>query len=270
MVKSTRKTRKKRASLHGGNRAPITIYLMCYNEEVLIPHTVAYYKEQFPGVEITIVDNQSTDRSVEIAKELGCTIQTWDTDGKYDDFRLTEMKNTVWKTAKTEWVLVCDMDEYLVASTKDLVKEKGRGTTILKTEAYEAVGESNQENISDIQITNISKGFRLPTYDKSICFRPSKITDINFELGCHTAVPQGEVKYSKKAYLLYHYKFLGIPYRNRQRSVTGRHKSKGMINAGKPGVPGEFESDALSQDYKKKLGESVKIRSIKDLTHLRK
>jgi len=242
---------------------------MCYNEEVLIPHTVAYYKEQFPGVEITIIDNQSTDRSVEIAKELGCTIQTLDTAKEFDEFRLTEMRNTVWKTAKTDWVLICDMDEYLVASTTDLVKEKRHGTTILKTEAYEAVGESKQANISNIRITNIAKGSRLTTYDKSICFRPSKITDINFELGSHTAAPQGEVKYSKKAYLLYHYKFLGIPYRNRQRSYTGRPKSEAMIKADKTGFPDEFTPDTLSQNYNKKLGESVKIRSIKDLTHLR-
>jgi glycosyltransferase involved in cell wall biosynthesis len=257
------KTRK-RDRQRGGSK-PITIYLMCFNEEVLIPHTVKYYRKRFPGAEIVIIDNQSTDRSTELAKDLGCTVHTLDTSNEFDEFRLTSARNTVWKTAKTDWVLICDMDEYLVASTKDLVAEKRRGTTILKTKAFEMVGESQKENISNIQLTRVAKGFRLSSYDKSICFRRDKITDIHFDLGSHTASPQGEVKYSEKEYLLYHFKFIGLPYRNKQRSYVNRRKSKAMLNANKSGLPREFEPEILAKNYNEKLGKSKPLPMIDEL-----
>ena len=252
------KSRKRRT-------VPITVYLMCYNEEVLIPQTVAYYKSRFPGAHIVIVDNQSTDKSTEIARNLGCTVEILDTANEYDEFRLTESRNSVWKSAKTDWVLICDMDEYLVASTKDLVAEKRRGTTILKTKAYEMVGESKKEDISNVQLTKISKGFRLSAYDKSICFRRDKITDIHFDLGSHTASPKGEVKYSAKEYLLYHFKFIGIPYRNKQRSYTNRKKSKAMIDARKIGWPNEFTPEMLEKNYYANLKKTEKVPAIDDL-----
>ena len=45
-----------------------------------------------------------------------------------------------------------------------------------------------------------------------ICFDRTKITDINFTLGAHTADPKGNVKLSEKEYFIYHYKHLGYEY----------------------------------------------------------
>jgi len=46
----------------------IDIFLLCYNEELLLPHTLKFYKTNFPNATIHIVDNYSTDSSCDIAE----------------------------------------------------------------------------------------------------------------------------------------------------------------------------------------------------------
>ena len=53
----------------------MNIFLLCYNEELMLPHTLKHYKTRFPNATITIFDNYSTDRSKQIAEEAGCLIQ---------------------------------------------------------------------------------------------------------------------------------------------------------------------------------------------------
>ena len=55
------------------------VYLVCHNEEVLLPHAIEHYRRRVPGVTFTILDNESDDRSIAIARELGCAVQTFST-----------------------------------------------------------------------------------------------------------------------------------------------------------------------------------------------
>ena len=48
----------------------IQLYLYCYNEELIIESTILHYKKMFPTINITILDNESTDKSAEIAENL--------------------------------------------------------------------------------------------------------------------------------------------------------------------------------------------------------
>jgi glycosyltransferase involved in cell wall biosynthesis len=207
-----RYTRRKK--IKGGSLSLMSIFLMCYNEERIIDFTVNYYKKQFPNCIITICDNESTDRSVKIAKKLGCKIHTYKTDGVFSETALMNVRNNIWKTASTPWVIVCDMDEILTANQKDILDEQKKGTTILKTKGYEIIGHSKKEDLSNIklELDTITSGYYRDAFSKKICFDRTKITDTNFAGGSHTADPKGDVKYSEKEYLLYHYKKLGYEY----------------------------------------------------------
>lgn len=207
---------KHKRGFKGGSAQIMSIYLMCFNEEVIIDFTIKYYKRQFPDCKITICDNESTDKSVEIAKGLGCEIYSYKTGGAFAEEKLIETRNTVWKSATTPWVIVCDMDEFLTANQNDIKDEQAKGTTILKTKGYEMYGDSKKANLSNKKENNTLDKITTAEYSvgfsKKICFNREKITDINFGAGSHNADPKGDIKYSDKEYLIYHYKKLGNEY----------------------------------------------------------
>ena len=178
----------------------ISIFLMVYNEEIIFQFFIDHYRARFPGCNITVYDNFSTDNTVKIALQNNCTVINYDTNGKVDDDKLRNLKNNCWKNASTDWVLVCDADELLEFNENDLNYEKSLGTTLVKSEAYNMV---NMEDNYDYD--SIKTGIRCSAYDKTYVFNKSQINNINYVHGAHSCSPQGNVKYSSKVYRLYHY-----------------------------------------------------------------
>jgi glycosyltransferase involved in cell wall biosynthesis len=192
----------------------LTIYLLCFNEEVLLPHTLHHYKTRFPNAKFIIIDNESTDRSVEIAKEAGCEIHTWQTKGIANIILNTELKNSIWKTATTDWILLADMDEWLNVTEEQLEKENSLGTTILQARGLQIVADSKSLLLDDINLHELKTGYWDPVYNKQLCFKRSEITDINYTRGAHKSSPKGVVKPSKTVYIMKHMNFLGFPWYN--------------------------------------------------------
>jgi glycosyltransferase involved in cell wall biosynthesis len=181
----------------------ITIYTLAYNEQTFIQYMIDHYKKRFPSCHIVIYDNSSTDQTVEIAKRNGCEVRTYNTNNSLDDGIHMNMKNNMWKDAKTDWVLVCDLDELLDINENDLRKEASLNTTIIKPEGWSLINFNN-----DFNIQGMTHGYRDPGYDKSYLFNKKFIKEINFGAGAHVASPVGVVKYSGTKYYLYHYKFI--------------------------------------------------------------
>ena len=53
----------------------IAVLLPCYNEEAAIAATVAGFKAALPGAAIYVYDNNSRDRTVEIARQAGAIVR---------------------------------------------------------------------------------------------------------------------------------------------------------------------------------------------------
>jgi glycosyltransferase involved in cell wall biosynthesis len=64
------------------NGPRIAVLLPCYNEEAAIAQTVAGFRAALPGAIIYVYDNNSRDRTVEVAREAGAVVRTERMQGK--------------------------------------------------------------------------------------------------------------------------------------------------------------------------------------------
>ena len=65
-----------------GARLRLAVLLPCYNEEAAIAQTVAGFRAALPDSEIYVYDNNSTDRTVEVATLAGAIVRTERMQGK--------------------------------------------------------------------------------------------------------------------------------------------------------------------------------------------
>lgn len=236
----------------------ITIFILCYNEEIMLPHTIKHYKTYLPDCNIVIYDNNSTDSSVEIAKTQGCKVISWNSNNEIDDYRYLLIKNNCWKE-ETGWVIVCDMDEWLCVSQEDLIKEQENNVFILSVYGYNMIGESKSLTLHDIDLHEIKRRVYFPDENKSLCFYRPAIQEMNYNLGAHRCKPifQKPTCYSVKIYINKHMNYLGLPYfldkmlKRYERSK--RMRSKGLayhyIN----------DIEKIKQLYFEQLFKSIKI-----------
>jgi len=192
----------------------IYVFLFCYNEEILLPYTIAHYKMNLPSCKIIIIDNESNDNSVEIAMRNNCDIIKWTTNNMTNEFSLRDMKNDIWKKMNEGWVIVADMDEWLDINENNLQTEYERGTSVLIIEGVDVIGESEKEDLSDINLHTINKFVRNAGESKKLCFLREKIQNMNYDIGAHAQLPgiEGHVKYSGNRYINKHMNYLGLPY----------------------------------------------------------
>jgi len=182
----------------------IEIFTIIYNEEIILQKFINHYRERFPNCEITIYDNMSTDNSRQIAIENSCKIIDYNSNNEIRDDLYLKIKNNCWKQSEIDWVLIVDADEFLDINQEQLQKED---CSIILSKGYNMV---NLED--DLIFENIKFGIRAKQYDKYYLFNKSKIKEINYEAGCHSANPKGEIKFSKNVYNLFHYTMLSEQY----------------------------------------------------------
>ena len=192
----------------------VHVYILCYNEEVVISHTIEHYRRNFSDCEFTIYDNKSTDESRNIAKDLSCNIIEWESNNEIDDYKYKDIKNTCWKEQKEGWAIVIDMDEWLAVNDEILKKEEENDVTILKVKGVDMIGESKNILLDDIDLHKIEKCIDYERENKNLCFRVGEnyITEMNYDWGAHKCDPKGNVKYSEKTYINKHMAFLGLEF----------------------------------------------------------
>lgn len=162
------------------------IMAVCWNEEKMILKWYTWYKMRFPDAEFIIYDNESTDDSIKVAKELGIEIRTFNTDNKFDDRVHRDLKNRDFNCG---WVIFGDLDELVDINPEIIERER---CTIFRFKGFDIMEDRFR--------------FRNPRMDKSICWNSTLVMP-NFDYGAHNCRPTGEVKWSSKEYELLHYKY---------------------------------------------------------------
>jgi glycosyltransferase involved in cell wall biosynthesis len=81
-------------------RATVDVFVLCWNEEKMLTHFVNHYRDNFNVQNITVIDNQSTDDSVQIAKNLNCIVKTYDSKNELNDSHYLFLKKIYNKKTK--------------------------------------------------------------------------------------------------------------------------------------------------------------------------
>jgi Glycosyl transferase family 2 len=209
------------------NHSLITIYIITYNEQTILPYTIAHYRKAFPECNIIIYDNMSTDNTRKIANENDCIVIQFDTNEQVREDILIKIRNNCWKTCETPWALVCDADEHVQITQKQLINEDAGEATIIRTVGWDAIG-MHEENISFHAMTY---GVYSPGYGKYYCFNVKALEEINYEPGAHKACPIGNIKYSENVYKAFHYKWLSLSYVvEKHKHLSSRMSKQNILN----------------------------------------
>lgn len=199
----------------------LTIYSLCWNEEIILPYFFDHYKKKFPNVKFIIYDNMSNDKSREIISNNGGEIIDFESNNESREDLQMNIRNHCWKNATTDWVMVCDIDEFFDVDSKYLSFTK---STILKGEGYEMVGDTYELN-------KLEFGTRNNFLDKCTVFNKKFISEINYSNGCHDCFPVGQIHYNKERIVLRHIKYFKLEYViNRFENLASRLSSENLEN----------------------------------------
>ena len=192
----------------------IDLYALCWNEARMIPFFLRHY---LPIVDrMVILDNQSTDDSVELLEHDRIHVRdiTFDGDSLID--ALKDVYNRFWKESRgtADWVIVCNLDEHLCHRDlrAHLQQLAHHGVTAVQAQGWQMI--SNEFPETDGRLCDVVQtGMRWTRMDKIAIFNPNRIKEINFKPGRHKAAPVGDLVLEEPGDVkLLHYKYLGLPY----------------------------------------------------------
>jgi glycosyltransferase involved in cell wall biosynthesis len=205
----------------------VTVYTRAHNESFLIGGMVRHYLARFPGCQVRVYDDGSTDGTGDLAKEAGALVLPINTGGQLDDIDFARWKSQVWHGAATDWVVVCDVDEWLDITSEQLQAEAASGNTVIRTQAWHMVTERD----GDAPET-AARGVRDSFYDKVMLWNKRRVQTW-FKPGAHVCALAGEAWWSKTPYLMRHMKYMDTEQHVTHHKVmwqrlSGRNKAKGL------------------------------------------
>lgn len=194
----------------------VHLYTLCYNELPILPFIADYWKTI--ADEVFVLDNGSTDGSVEYMEKLPHVhVIPFKSDG-FNDKIHQDLKNSVWKASRgrADFVVVCDLDEVMYSDEgiRNILQEmKDNNETICQPLGYNVYSDTFPEYDGRPIWEHCNEGIRDHSFDKVTIFNPVAITEMNYTPGAHKCTPRGEIKWRKaKDVLLLHYKFLSLEY----------------------------------------------------------
>jgi len=185
----------------------IEIYSLCHQEAKIIPYYMRHYNQYG---QVFLYEGHSTDGSAELAKSMGAIIVPFDTKNEVRDDLFLDMKNNCWKASVADWVIICDMDEFIYhpnfVAYLETIQE-----TIIAPQIIEMMSDSfptTQGQIYD----EIKYGFNSISR-KMFLFRPKEIKEMNYAVGAHTSQPNGNASVNTTSEIIcMHMRHLSLDY----------------------------------------------------------
>lgn len=236
------------------NDFKLTVSVLAKNEEKIIPYFIQHYAEI--ADEILFIDNESTDRTAQIVKDLCLKFNVklnynyFKSNGFNEQMRIklfTSIQQNALGT-NSDWYIIVDADEFIYDKSGNLRSKMkyayDNGFLFIKPNGYQMI-EDKFPDYDGVKITDKCKmGTKDEGFDKPIIVHK----DLNWKpnLGCHVATGfHGDMQvppYSDDQILLLHYKFLG----SRHGIDRIRHYGQNLDELGKlmlqHGINGQVNS----------------------------
>ena len=235
----------------------IEVHCLLHNEILMLPYFVRHYK-QFAS-RIVFYESNSTDGSPEIAELLGCeVVKVEENDNKVDENIFCRIKNNCWKDSKADWAITSDMDELVYHPDIVGFLKKTDATVIQPREFYMYSWEFPE---TDGQIYDVVKHGTIGEagYGKMNLFRPSEVNEMNYNAGCHSCAPEGNIKLlTTQEVKTLHFHFTGYQKMvNRNRYIASRlsdiNKQKGW------GVHHTWSEEKVRKDFEDAMKKLVRV-----------
>lgn len=226
----------------------IDVFTIAWNEEKNIQQFIDYYGKFANS--ITIYDNNSNDKTVEIALSNNCKVINYGSN-EQDNEEMRRVKEECWKESTADWVIVCDVDEYIFHPDLLGFLEK-TPASIIKCIGYQMISEKHQI-FEDVKV-----GARDDMYDKCICFKPSKISKINWGVGCHICYPCGDVCMIQNEVKLLHYKLIGRDeVKQRYKNYHARMSQNDLVKGF--GIQYTYTEEKIDREFDEILNKAINI-----------
>jgi glycosyltransferase involved in cell wall biosynthesis len=195
----------------------VHLYTIVWNEEEMLPFFFRHYDSLVRRY--IVYDDGSTDRTLEILAahdrvDVRPFVRTHP-----DSYVLSaqSLHDSVWKESRgrADWVIITAVDEHLYHPAglgRYLRIASSCGVTAVPALAFQMVTDTFPAP-HEYLTRSRRCGVPLDQYNKLSAFNPNAIVETRYDVGRHSAAPEGRVQYpNKDQLLLFHYKFLGIDY----------------------------------------------------------
>ena len=186
------------------NSISIGIFVLVWNERIMLPHFLSYYLPIADKIEI--FDNGTTDDSIitemsKLSENDRKKIIIHDISEVMGLTELNNVQNTLWKTEAEKYDIVVhvDCDEFIQSDIKnqsflDCLKDfYNSNATFAKVMTYECILPWNREVCRTDDILDLaSHGYPRAIFNKPCILKPSKFEEWNLTKGRHKWSPKGK------------------------------------------------------------------------------
>ena len=214
------------------------VYMLCYNEELMLPYTLDYYSRY--AERIFVYDNQSTDSSVAICSGYDkVKVISFNTRRLLNDKVFLRIKNNVWKKArrKARYVAVIDTDEIIYYKDGlDVLLDKAydAGAALVRQpSAYTLYSARYSDPAEDFSLTPDNTSVYCTPYEGKLTIFSPELKEINYGPGAHHHKPKGANLTEFEGGILFHYshilgaKIMARKYEDRISRMSRINKIRG-------------------------------------------
>jgi len=194
---------------------------MVNNEEMLMPYLIRHYSL---FSDVVILENNSTDNGINIAKSMGAKIISYNIPDEKDNQWIVDIKNKCWEGNSSDWVIIVDADEFVyhpnlvnILSTTDATIITPKWCNMFSDHIPTTNGQIYDE---------ICYGVEYEDGGKTNIFKPKEITEINYDVGCHRCNPKGNIIYRDTEIKTLHMRYFSIDYVMERNAIAAKRLSQ--------------------------------------------